>query len=58
MTKGRGCEGKQAQPTRKAALAQITSLVRRRGALRSRYQVYQCRHCGAWHIGHGPRGKR
>lgn len=57
-SKGRGCTGKVAQPTREAALAQLASLVRRRGALSSRYQAYQCPHCGAWHIGHRPRGKR
>lgn len=57
-SKGRGCEGKQANQTREDALAQLASLVKRRGALSSRYQAYKCSHCGAWHIGHRPRGKR
>ena len=55
-TKGRACDGKQRHSSRQGAVDQIHSLARTRGANPARYEPYQCKHCGAWHIGH--RAKR
>lgn len=50
-TKGRMCAGKRRHPTRGKALAHMRQLVRR-GAASERLNVYECPHCGGWHVGH------
>jgi hypothetical protein len=57
-SKGRGCDGKKRHDDKDQAVGQIWSLARHRGAVPSRYQAYSCKHCGGWHVGHRPRGKR
>jgi hypothetical protein len=52
QTKGRACTGKHRHPTRKAALAHRSRLIRL-GAAAHRLAVYECGHCGGgWHVGH------
>lgn len=55
-TKTRGCGSKVRHVTRKKALAHLWRLVRR-GAFLPWLNVYRCRHCGSWHVGHRP-GRR
>ncbi len=64
-TKDRRCGRKKSNPTHGAALRQLERMVAR-GAHRDALNVYgslgrpgqPCEHCGGWHIGHAPRGKR
>jgi hypothetical protein len=55
-TKRRSCEGKRRNETEKAALDQLWTLVRNRGAIPGQYRVYLCDHCKSWHVGHKGRG--
>lgn len=51
----RFCEqsGKQCHPTKAGAGAQKGHLARSgRDRNRRKVAVYQCRHCGCWHVGH------
>lgn len=57
-TKNRGCTEKVRHDNRQTALAAMWSLVHRRGACPARYNVYRCRHCPGWHVGHRPRRRR
>lgn len=58
-TKTRSCVGKDhAHANRVGALAHIRSLVAARGARFSAYRAYECKHCGAWHVGHRRSRKR
>ena len=51
-TKARMCAGKRRHATREKAVEALWALVRR-GAKRSRLNVYECPHCdGGWHVGH------
>lgn len=52
-TKGRGCDTKRAHATRGAAMQDLKALVRR-GANGDLLNVYSCRHCGSYHVGHKP----
>lgn len=56
MSKARECGAKQRHDTKAAAEAHVWSLVKA-GTRRSRMQVYRCRHCGAWHVGHKRRNR-
>ena len=56
-TKARGCEGKRAHATRAVAENHMWRLVKR-GAALSGLNVYDCRHCPWFHVGHRPRGRR
>lgn len=51
-TKGRGCAGKRRHGTARAAEGHMRELVDRRGASPDRLNVYRCKHCGTWHVGH------
>ncbi|HEX8024730.1 MAG TPA: hypothetical protein VF484_00860 [Candidatus Limnocylindrales bacterium] len=53
-TKQRGCGQKVPHPTRKAAETHMWNLVRK-GAALARVNVYRCKHCPSWHVGHKPR---
>jgi len=57
-TKARGCAGKRAYATREDAEAHMWRLVRSRGAALSGLNVYDCRFCAGFHVGHRPRGRR
>lgn len=46
------CAGKQRHETEAAARAHAASLYRKRGA--QGLNVYKCKFCGAWHVGHRP----
>jgi hypothetical protein len=50
-TRGRSCGGKERHSTAARAHAHRRRLIRR-GAVR--LKVYPCRHCGGFHVGHGP----
>lgn len=56
-TKARACDGKAQHATREAAEHAMRALIAR-GAPPGRLNAYQCAHCGAYHVGHTPRGKR
>lgn len=55
-TKNRGCNGKVRHETRAEAKAHLWSMVRR-GAFVLWLNVYRCKHCGHFHVGHRP-GRR
>ena len=57
-TPARACGAKKRNPTRSDAQRQLARIVALRGAAPSSYTVYQCRHCGCWHIGHEGRSGR
>jgi len=46
---------KQAHDTRRAAQDHLFSLMRNKGARRRSLEVYRCRWCGKYHIGHRKR---
>lgn len=48
----RACSGKQRHPTEEAARAHVAALYHQRGALG--LNIYKCKFCGAWHVGHRP----
>jgi hypothetical protein len=58
MSKARECGDKIRNPTKADALAQSAQMRRRFAATRRTANVYHCRHCGCWHVGHQPRGRR
>lgn len=58
MTKTRECTGKQAHETKTEALAHSGSLRRRFAATSGTANVYRCRYCSNWHVGHRPRRRR
>lgn len=50
-TKGRMCSGKRRHPGKDGAEKAKRALIRR-GANPARLAVYECGHCGGWHLGH------
>lgn len=56
-TKGRRCDRKIRHGTRRSANEHRDRLIRA-GTAEDRIEVYPCNHCGGFHVGHGPRGKR
>lgn len=38
--------------TEQDAKAQLSTLVKYRGAIWSQYRIYECDNCGHWHVGH------
>jgi hypothetical protein len=62
-TRQRACEGKQAHPTRAAAVAHLKAL-QRSGAWTWQMCEYRCRFCtkpcqpSVWHVGHRPGSRR
>lgn len=58
-TPARGCQGKQRHDTKDQARTHLERLIRN-GAARQRLEVYKCKHCGAYHVGHrlGSNGRR
>lgn len=56
-TKARACAGKRAHPTHAQAEKHMFRLVKD-GAALSGLNVYDCRHCPNFHVGHKPRGRR
>lgn len=57
MSKARECGTKHRHDTKTQAEAQLWSLVRA-GTRRARMQIYKCRHCGCWHVGHKRKRRR
>jgi hypothetical protein len=49
----RRCFPKEQHTTRGKAEAQMRSLLKRDLHKNERLHVYECPHCGAWHVGHG-----
>lgn len=58
-TRARTCGRKQRHATKAEAREQLEALVRK-GANRNQHNVYKCRFCGCWHVGHkiGSGGRR
>lgn len=58
-TQARACEGKRRYDTKTSAQDHLAALTRK-GATRARIQVYKCRYCGGYHVGHkiGSGGRR
>lgn len=48
-TKTRSCEGKKRHPSRAAARVHMHALITKGAAP---LNVYKCRYCQAWHVGH------
>lgn len=57
MTKAREC-GTKAKHSKTKAKAHRWSLIKSRGAHPSSISIYKCPHCGFWHVGHPPKGKK
>lgn len=56
-TKNRACSGKDGFPYRDNALDRMYALVRKQGARLASMQVYKCKFCKLYHVGHvGYRG--
>lgn len=56
-TRGRSCSGKKTHTKRPDADAHRARLIAG-GAAPDGIRVYQCRHCGHFHVGHsGPAGR-
>lgn len=55
------CEGKKPFRSRKDAMRRVIGLTNsfhaKHGKPTSRLNVYECPHCGSWHIGHKRKGK-
>jgi hypothetical protein len=58
VTKRRECGTKIRHETKESALGQAGQLRRRFAATRSTANVYRCRWCKYWHVGHQPRRRR
>lgn len=58
-TPARACQRKMRHETRDDARDHLERLIRN-GASRARLEIYQCKHCGAYHVGHklGSNGRR
>lgn len=54
QSKGRSCTGKARHDTRAAARKALESLIRAKKARRAWNDVYACRFCDGWHVGHKP----
>lgn len=52
LTKAKTCGHKQQHATRDRALGHMGMLIRKRGASPVALNVYRCRHCHTWHVGH------
>lgn len=48
-TKTRSCEGKKRHASKTAARVHMYALITKGAAL---LNVYKCRYCKAWHVGH------
>jgi hypothetical protein len=48
-TRSRSCEGKQQHGSRAAARTHIHALIAKGAGL---LNVYKCRYCKTWHVGH------
>jgi hypothetical protein len=57
-TRARGCDGKHGHDTRAAADRHMRDLIHRCGAAEARLNVYRCRHCRLYHVGHRLRQRR
>lgn len=57
-TRARACDGKQRHPNREAAVQRLLALARKTGTATHSLNVYRCRHCQGFHIGHRPIGRR
>jgi len=53
-TRARRCVGKLGHPSAKVAMAHLWHLVVDLGAARCRLNVYRCKDCLRWHVGHTP----
>lgn len=56
-TKSRGCGAKHQHTSRQAAERQMESLIDA-GEYAGNLNVYRCRHCRTWHVGHRPGNQR
>lgn len=58
-TPARGCQRKKAHETKDQARAHLERLIRN-GAARTALEIYRCKHCGSYHVGHrlGSGGRR
>jgi hypothetical protein len=57
-SKGRSCDRKRRHESKESAERQKAQLTRDTGSAWFRMQVYRCRHCNGWHVGHTGRSKR
>lgn len=50
--KRRSCRKKRRHPDRQSAIQHREELIRDRYAFRDNMTIYECEHCGYWHVGH------
>jgi len=58
QSRSRSCRGKRRYETREQAVQYATWRMRTTGATRKDTDVYKCRYCGGFHVGHRPRKRR